>query len=480
MPYKYFPVFVIFFAAGTFAGSFFGSFYAGLFFVLVGAVFLLLGKLAERPVLYVYAGLVLVSFGAGIFYYGIRAVPPGGISVFENKLDQKADIEGIVVDEPDERENYTGLTVESDGVKILVFADRYPAFKYGDKVEIKGVLKKPEAYQDFDYPAYLAKDDIYFQMFYPDIALISHGNGSWIKQKLFAFKGALISNVSRVIPEPYSALLGGLTLGAKRSLSEDLLLKFRQTGIVHIVVLSGYNVTIVADAVMRVLGFLPVFAGISFGILGIVAFAIMAGGTATIVRASIMAIMVLLARATGRIYGVTLALLSAGFIMVLHNPKIVRFDSSFQLSFLATLALIFLEPIVARRLRFLPKKWQIRDLAAATLSTQVFVLPLILYKMGMFSVVSLPVNLLVLVSVPAAMFFGFFTAVFGFVSVFLSMPFAWISYALLAYQIKVVEFFASLPFSSFTVDNFPLWAMLAAYAVYAILIWKYGFSKKKS
>lgn len=475
---KVFLFFILFFATGTLAGSFLSVsslFYTSLFFVFLGVVFLALQK---HPML--IAGLVLLSFGLGIFFYSIRSEPPAGISNFESQIDEKIVLRGVVVDEPDEREKYTGLVVESDETKILVLANRHPVFEYGDEVEVRGVLKKPGNLPDFDYRAYLAKDDIYFQMFYPEVELISHGKASWVKQKLFSLKEKLLSNVSRVIPEPHSALLGGLTFGAKRSMSADLLEDFRRTGIIHIVVLSGYNVTIVADAIMRFLSFLPTFVGISFGVLGIIGFAIMTGASATIVRASIMAIMVLLARATGRIYQVTIALFTAGFFMILHNPKIVRFDSSFQLSFLATLALIYLAPILEPHLKFFPKKWQIRALATATLSTQIFVLPLLLYKMGLFSVVSLPVNLLILAFVPATMFFGFLTAVAGFLSTYISMPFAWITYGLLAYQLKVVELFSSLPFAAVSINNFPLWLMLSLYGSYAILILKYGFLKKKS
>ncbi|MEK7147475.1 MAG: ComEC/Rec2 family competence protein, partial [Patescibacteria group bacterium] len=105
----------------------------------------------------------------------------------------------------------------------------------------------------------------------------------------------------------------------------DWLEKFRTVGVIHIVVLSGYNITIVAEFIMRLLAFLPRAARLAGGALAIILFAVMTGGSATIVRASLMAILVVVARATGRIYGITRALLLAGFLMVLHNPKILVF-----------------------------------------------------------------------------------------------------------------------------------------------------------
>lgn len=474
-------VFVIAFATGVFLASLISlSYYFGLLFIFLGLIIWPLNKK------FLFFSLALVAFGAGFFWYEYRSLVPESVFVLEKNIGEKIILQGVIIEEPDERENYTRLVFQAEGAKILLLANRYPVFKYGDKVEVGGLLQKPEildnptagSAQGFDWPAYLAKDDIYLEMFYPDIKFVSANQGSWAKRQLLLFKEKILFNISRVIPEPHSALLGGLTFGAKRSMPADLLEDFRKTGIVHIVVLSGYNVTIVADAIMRFFSFLPVSMGIGLGALGIVGFAVMAGASATVVRASIMALLVLLARATGRIYEISVALFVAGFLMVLHNPKILRFDASFQLSFLAAMALIYLAPQVEKKLMFLPKKWKIREVITATISTQIFVLPLLLYKTGLFSAVGLPVNLLVLFSVPATMFFGFFTAATGFLSYFLSVPFGWISYVFLAYQLKVVELFSNLPFSSFIFSEFPLWLMLLVYVGYAILIF-YGVRKNK-
>jgi len=194
--------------------------------------------------------------------------------------------------------------------------------------------------------------------------------------------------------------------------------------------------------------------------------------TATVVRASFMALLVLLARATGRTYAITRALFIAGFFMILHNPKILVFDSSFQLSFTATIGLIYVAPKIEQYFKLVPTRWQLREFATATVATQLLVLPMILYKMGDLSLVALPVNLLILASIPITMLFGFLTGIIGFMSTFLSLPFAFVTYALLTYQLKVVDLFASLPFASLHVNSFPLWGALLLYALYGLLIWK--------
>ena len=126
----------------------------------------------------------------------------------------------------------------------------------------------------------------------------------------------------------------------------------------------------------------------------------------------------------------------------------------------------------------MPTKWQLREFATATIATQIFVLPLLLYMTGMLSIVALPVNLLILAFVPVTMLFGFITGIVGFVSPLLSLPFAYITTALLSYELKVVELFAALPFASVTVEAFPLFAMIGMYALYGVLLWRFAKDRK--
>ena len=88
-------------------------------------------------------------------------------------------------------------------------------------------MKKAET---FDYVSYLAKDDIFYEIAFPKVELLSQGNGNFIKTKLYDFKNKFIDNFSQSIPEPHSSLLSGLLLGAKQSLGKDLLTDFRKAG----------------------------------------------------------------------------------------------------------------------------------------------------------------------------------------------------------------------------------------------------------
>ncbi len=481
------------FMGGVILRSFFDFGMSFAFFIFfLGAVFFLY-YLYTRAFTIALVSLGIVGAFLGVLRFDI-ADRQNGDPFLDARVNEVITLEGIVVSEPDVRETRTLLTVlmspdEDEEVreKVLLSAPLYPKWQYGDRVRATGKLTHPKNFlnengKEFNYQAFLEKDNIFYKMTSFNAEPLGRGEGNVIKRTLFSFKRGLLENIARVIPEPEASLLGGLVVGAKQSLGPELLDDFRATGIIHIVVLSGYNVTIVAESLMRFFSFLPRLFSLWVGAGSIILFAIMTGGGATIVRASIMALLVVVARATGRVYDMTIALLVAGTLMVLVNPKILMFDVSFQLSFLATLGLMYLPPLFEKYFTLIPETFQLRQFALATVATQIFVLPLLLFKMGELSLVALPVNLLILTFVPLTMLFGFLAGMAGFVSTFLSLPFAFIAHGLLSYELWVVDVFARFPFASVSISFFPLLLMLLMYAWFGWLVhraFKRGVYKEK-
>jgi competence protein ComEC len=184
-----------------------------------------------------------------------------------------------------------------------------------------------------------------------------------------------------------------------------------------------------------------------------------------------MAGLALLARATGRTYAVLRALILAGVLMLLLNPLLLADDPGFQLSFVATLGLILLAPVLEARLGFMRSVFW-RDLLAATLAAQSAVLPLLLYQTGLFSLVSLPANLLVLPFVPAAMALSFFGGVVGMALPALASLAGFPAYLLLTGIIEASRAAAALPLAAVTVPQFPFAIVVVAYAMLGYVIAK--------
>jgi competence protein ComEC len=376
---------------------------------------------------------------------------------------QEVEIIGVVNRESDERFTNVKVTLSPHSVcsdeacfydtqNIIMTLPLGSQISYGDDVWFSGRLDKPENFtgesgREFDYVGYLAKDNIRGTMYYPEFEIIETAGGNPVKRSLYNVKNSLVTALGEVMPAPAAWLGAGIVYGEKQALAGDLQNVFRRVGLMHLVVLSGYNVTIIADGLRRMTLRFGVRVSAFFGIVGIILFALLVGGGSTILRASIMATLVIVAKVLGRPAAVTRLLVIAGLSMLIINPLTLWFDISFQLSFLATLGLIYISPSIEKRLRWLPEKFQLRQHAAATLSAQIAVLPILATAMGELSLIAPVVNLFVLPVMPVAMAGVALTSVLGIIW----MPMAQVAMlptaGVLTYVITIAEWFSTLPFS---------------------------------
>ena len=388
-------------------------------------------------------------------------------------------VEGKIVAEPDERLNFVQLFVRPAGYrdKILVRAPLYPEFAYGDTVEVIGKLEWPENFttetgRQFDYQKYLSKDGVFFIINRPTVAL-SMPAGSSLRGGLFKIKNIFSRRLGQMINEPAVSLLDGLILGEKQGLGTEWNERFRVVGLSHIVVLSGYNLSVVAENLLRLAGWLLPRAGaLGAGATGVILFTLLAGAGPAATRAAVMALLALLARATGRVYAATRALAIAGLLMIVWNPTVLLYDLGFQLSFIATLGVIHGPPLLEPYFKRVPAWFGIREIALVTISAQIVVLPLILYATGNLSLFGLPANLLVLPVIPLTMLFGFLAGLLGLIYLPFGLLFAYLAYFLLYYILLITKLFALLPGASLALPEFPLVVLILMYASLAWLVWK--------
>lgn len=355
--------------------------------------------------------------------------------------------EAIIVDEPEIKNASVWLRVkliDNNHGKILIKTESQKAtLKYGDEILITGKLEEPENEADFDFKNYLTKEVIYSVANYPQIRLLASGQGSFWKAELIAIKKKFISQISRSLPEPGASFLSGLLLGGKSNLPASFKESLNRAGASHLVALSGFNITIVATAVISILLFLGLSRPTSFWltVFLIVVFVLIVGASASVTRAAIMGILIIMGQKIGRLYYPRNALFLAGLLMILINPKILVFDVGFQLSFLATLGLFYLGPFFQKLLRARQSDflgW--REMLALTLAAQTAVLPLLIFNFSYFSFVAPLSNLLLLSTIPLTMFFGFGGVVFGFIFPLLGQILSLPAFLLLKYEVGVINF----------------------------------------
>ena len=463
--------------------------YVGILLCIISIGIFSFHKFISKDKWGILAGIFVLAFSFGIFRFNFAenniVTALDSWSGREIQVGQSASLSGMISDEPQIKENNQKLIVEvgdKRDLKILITTDFNEEFRYGDIINFYGKLQKPENFitntgKEFDYINYLKKDGILYVMTYPKIEISTRDNGSKIKSALFYVKDKFLEKINESIGSPENLLMGGLILGEKAPFSQEFTQKFIDTGTIHIVALSGYNVTIVAEWIMKVFAFLPRHLGIGIGIFTILLFIIMTGASSTAIRAGVMAILALIARATGRNYDVVRALILAAVFMIILNPYVLVFDVSFQLSFLATIGVIFFAPKIEKYFIWVTKRFQLRDIVSVTVAAYIFVMPFILYKMGNLSLVALPTNVLILPFIPFTMLLGFITGGLGFIWYIFAVPVGFLSYLFLHYELGIINFFASLPFASFVVPNFPLIITLAIYGYFIYRL--FGRSIKK-
>ncbi len=470
-------VFIFGFTFGILVLSFIStSLWIGVLIILVGSTVLIVEKVRNEKINkeVLFLSLILISFGLGALRYSIKdshePLMPGST--------------GIVVSEPEQKENSTSFVLLSDnGEKVLVNTGLYSLVQYGDRVSVNGKLQKPGVIDDgtgrpFDYSKYLSKDDIYFIISFAEVEIISQGHGNFIKHALFGLKHSFIGKVREILAEPESSLLSGLIVAGKGAMPKNILEEFRRAGVIHIVVLSGYNITIIAEFMRKIFENIFIFSRIGVSpqlaagtsIFGILLFVLMTGAEATVVRAALMVLVVIAAKMFGRGYSAPRALIAAAFFMVLHNPKILVFDPSFQLSFLAMSGLIFLSPLVEKHLKWLSDKWGARTMLTTTIATQIAVLPLLVYSMGEISLVSLPANILILLIIPFTMLTGFVATLIVYVNSILALPLAYVAHLLLAWILGVSRVLGNLSFASITVPPLSWWLIAMVYLAMIIFV----------
>jgi competence protein ComEC len=417
-----------------------------------------------RQCTYVYAALCCASIMAGALHaHYALAHMSHELDAFEGK---HVELTGVVVREPERRERTTHLTVEVERVDfrdvhgtVLVFHDRLSQVAYGDRVVIQGEVSRPDAFttefgRTFNYAGYLRAQGIDHTVIYPQVEVLSGGEGLHIVSALYTFKQSLSASIDAALRAPESGLALGILLGEKQALGKELLDTFRNAGLIHIVVLSGYNIALLIAACMWVLRRFSLRAQNIIGGMLIIGFVTMVGPSATVLRAAVMAALVLVARATGRTYAILRALVIAGLLMLIVNPFLLLYDPGFQLSFLATFGLIALASHFERPLGRVPNFLGAREYLVATLAAQIMTFPIIAYSIGSVSAVAVMANVLVLPVIPYAMLLAAFVGFVGFISEGTAFLLGYPAYLVLKYVIVLGEFFGGVPYASFTLPPF--------------------------
>ena len=340
--------------------------------------------------------------------------------------EERGEFNAIVTSEITEKPTYNTIEVKpatdtliresilkKGSQKFLVKIKKYQIPSIGEVCNIRGLFKIPENFEDFNYKDYLKNNNIYLLMEFPEMECNGERGGFHLQNILVDFKQKLNKIISVNLKEPQSSLMMGIIFGQDRLFSEKFDNNVRMAGVSHIVAASGYNITILILSGSKLLKFLPLRIRLFLLLFLIWGFCILSGLSPSIVRACIMTSIALIAMILGKKNTIHVTLPLAAFIFVLIDPKIV-FNVGFQLSVVATLGLVYLQPALSNIWKKLFKKSSgfVEDTLLTTLSCTLTTLPITIYTFGTVSIWAVVANCLILPVIESTMFLGIFGLIF--------------------------------------------------------------------
>lgn len=389
------------------------------------------------------------------FYNGSRGIVVRGEVVREPQIEDTRAVLRVVAQEV----AIDGQTRPVEGI-VQVQTGRYPPIDYGSTLVLEGDLLPPVALGNPGYAAYLERQGILSVMQFPVIEVVAEGGGSPLYRALLEIKGRSREAIALSLPEPHAALLTGILLGDSSGMPRELEDDFRETGMTHIIAISGFNIAVIIAMLDAITA--PIFprrmaAVVMMVFIGL--YALLVGAGASVVRASLMGITFLIGfRLLGRPTLAIAGLFTAAFVMTAAQPDAL-WDIGFQLSFAATLGLVLYAGAWTRRLDrgaaavLTPQvsgrvSRVVGEVLVVTLAAQILTLPLILYHFGRLSLASLPANVLVLPAQAGVMTAGGITMALGMLWPPAGQLAGLVAWAFLHYTISTIRLLAQLPAAS--------------------------------
>ncbi len=360
--------------------------------------------------------------------------------------------------------------------KVLVITNLYPRYYYGDILRLECHLKPPQSFKNFDYPRFLAQDNIYSLCYYPEISFLGQNKNS-IYFYLNKFKQKLSKIINYNLGEPESSLVNAIILGNKDNIPKFWREKFFCIGIGHILAISGMHIGILATILMFVFIELGLWRKTAFWLssLFIFLYIILIGAPASAVRAGVMGFLVLLALSYGRLRNITNSLLLALLILLLINPKSLRDDVGLQLSFLAVLGIVYFYPFFNKILEDKIKHWRILDffwkIFCISLAVQITIWPISLFYFSRISLISILSNLFVVGALPIIISLVLAAFLFYIVLPQMSSLLFLVVKFLLDYIMAVSDLFYKMPYACIG-GSINLFFMFAYYLILFIIILK--------
>lgn len=332
----------------------------------------------------------------------------------------------------------------------------------GDVLEVSGTLNK-------------ARGAAIARLSFAEITSVSRSADPLERLRLIFGAG-----LQSALPEPQGSLGLGLLIGQRTTLPKEFQDQLTTVGLVHIIAVSGYNLTILVTAARKLCAKLSKYQSLLLSLVLISLFLAISGLAASLVRAAVISILSLGAAYYGRTFKPTVLLLSTAAGTAFVNPQYLWFDIGWYLSFAAFAGVILVSPVLQYVVFRGREPKLLGGLLIETISAQITTLPLILMLFGRLSIVSLPANIAIVPLLPLTMLL---TLVAGLAGVFhlgaVVGVLSWPAKIALGYIVEATRLFSVAPFAEVTL-YISATTMTAVYVLLAFIVYVVGRHRQEA
>jgi len=351
--------------------------------------------------------------------------------------------------------------------------DLYRAINSGNKIFLTGTYQKGRERRnpgEFDYNKYLNSKGItgIFVSYETDSISIIDNAKNYFASSLFVLRKLIDEIIVDLHNEETTDLLRGLILADRSGIDVETKNAFVNSGVIHILAVSGLNVGYVILIFIIVFGRFNIYTRSILTIIGLVIFMLITGTTPPVVRATIMGIIIILTFLSNRSTNIFNSISIAAIIILLYSPNQI-YDPGFQLSFGAVLSTAIIYPYIKSWVEKLNLKWKWLEkiilFMGVSFSAQIGTIPFTLVYFAKLSIVSIVANLFV---IPIS---GIITAV-AFISIFLgaisysiASSFAYANNLLTFIMMEFIRYTGTLDFSFLWIRNYSMYDSIIFYFV---------------
>jgi competence protein ComEC len=253
----------------------------------------------------------------------------------------------------------------------------------------------------FNYARYCSFQNISYQAFLNDDAFISLQTTSknWFDNALIQSRTKVLSILRENIKDPNQlSVAEALLIGYRDDLDRDLVQSYSNTGVVHIIAISGLHLGMIYGLLVFLFQPFRKYKWSRFvkplTILFVLwAFTFIAGGASSIMRSAIMFSFIVVGESLKRKTTMYNSLALSAFVLLLINPFNL-WDVGFQLSYTAVLSIVVFQQHINKwfytKNKLLKGLWSLNSI---TLSAQILTLPIVLYHFHQFPTLFMFTNL---------------------------------------------------------------------------------------